>query len=140
MYCIVCLSNAIQLYNYSYVSYTYTWESMCFFIFGLKSCSSEFAVQVPSNFNECISSFCNILWYFSFLASTSLQECAIQANFKCSVPMSDFGGTWKEKPIHKAELPLVLSLTRCVNFGKFLLFALVSLELMLGSIDEKYCK
>lgn len=53
---------------------------------------------------------------------TSLQECATQANFNSSVAKSDFGGMCKEKSIHKTKLPLVLSLTRCVNLGKYLLF------------------
>lgn len=49
---------------------------------------------------------------------------------------------WKEKSIGNAELPLVLSLTKCVNLGKYLPFSLVSLfvKLMLGFIVKKYCK
>jgi len=39
---------------------------------------------------------------------------------------------WKEKSTDKAELPIVLSLTRCVNLGKYLPVALVSLFVRLN--------
>lgn len=65
-------------------------------------------------------------YFVVFLVSscTSLQECAVQADFNSSVPKSDFRGMCKEKSIHKTKLPLVLSLTRCVNLGKYQLFCL----------------
>lgn len=79
--CISCrvmqLCSVIRLY-YNYVSYTHSWGSMLFFFLGLKSFSSEFAVQISSSFNRDI--FMQYFVVFLISSCTSLQECAMQAN------------------------------------------------------------